>query len=239
MGCGFTSERGSARRASRRYLEVLFQASAESEKTPRRCSNRTLERCAQPCDTHRQERHPLAQLVPSATRQWPKDAPWYGEIEWPGSTDKLGRTWTTPINELARAALDRVLEQRPAFNLDGYLFPSPRKPGEPIRGDVTSKWLKQAEKLAGVPKQDGSLWHAYRRLWATERKDLPVQDVAQAEGWKDLKTLQTVYQQADTATTYAVVTHRSRERDQKVETRCRHSGGCLPAVVGYREETPA
>ncbi len=57
-------------------------------------------------------------------------------------------------------------------------------------------------------------------MWATERKDLPVQDVAQAGGWKDLKTLQTAYMQADTATTYAVVTHRTRAaQDQKVETR--------------------
>ncbi len=149
----------------------------------------------------------------------PKGTRWFGEIAWPADSDKQGKAWTTPINKLARAALDRVLDQRPAFNLDGYLFPSPRKPGEPVRGDVTSKWLKQAEKLAKVEKHDGSLWHAYRRLWATERKDLPVQDVARAGGWKDLKTLQTVYQQADTATTYAVVTHRSRERDQKVETR--------------------
>ncbi len=94
----------------------------------------------------------------------PKGVPWYGEIEWPGSTDKKGKAWTTPINKLARAALDRVLEQRPAFNPDGYLFPSPRKPGEPIRGDVASRWLRQAEKLAGVEHLDGSLWHCFRRM---------------------------------------------------------------------------
>ncbi len=46
-----------------------------------------------------------------------------------------------------------------------------------------------------------------------------MQDVAQAGGWKDLKTLQTVYQQADKATTYRVVTHSNRAQDQKVETR--------------------
>ncbi len=93
--------------------------------------------------------------------------------------------------------------------------PAPGKPGEPIRGDVASRWLRQAEKLAGVEHLDGSLWHCFRRMWATDRKHLPPQDVAQAGGWRDLKTLQTVYQQPDATTTYAVVT----AQDQKVETR--------------------
>ena len=30
------------------------------------------------------------------------------------------------------------------------------------------------------------MWHAFRRLWATERKAFPVKGVAAAGGWKDI-----------------------------------------------------
>lgn len=45
--------------------------------------------------------------------------------------------------------------------------------------------------------QEGTLWHAYRRKWATERKHLPEVDVAKAGGWASLESLKTAYQQAD------------------------------------------
>jgi len=140
----------------------------------------------------------------------PKPARWYGAIAWPADTDKKGKAWSAPIDGIARATLDRVLKQRPAFNPDAPLFPALEDPAQPIRVDVVRRWLLQAEKLAGLPKLDGSLWHAYRRLWATARKDLPVQDVAAAGGWKDLKTLMTCYQHADEETTYKVVMHGAR-----------------------------
>jgi hypothetical protein len=66
-------------------------------------------------------------------------------------------------------------------------------------------WLRRAERAAGVEKLDGSLWHAYRRKWATERKDLPLKDVAAAGGWKDVTTLLTCYQHADEATMLKVM----------------------------------
>ncbi len=140
----------------------------------------------------------------------PKGVPWYGEIAWPADTDKEGREWCTPINELAREALERVLEQRPPFNPEAPIFPSPRDPTEPLRYELASKWLRQAEKKARVEPLDGSLWHAYRRMWATERKHLPAQDVAAAGGWKTVSTVQEIYQRADRATTYAVVNQPTR-----------------------------
>lgn len=51
----------------------------------------------------------------------------------------------------------------------------------------------------------GSLWHAFRRKWATEQKHYPIVDVAVAGGWKDLTTLLTCYQQPDHATMRAVM----------------------------------
>jgi hypothetical protein len=61
-----------------------------------------------------------------------------------------------------------------------------------------------------VEKQDGSLWHALRRAWATARKHLPTPDVAAAGGWCDQNTLLTVYQQADQETMYRVVSEPAR-----------------------------
>lgn len=61
----------------------------------------------------------------------------------------------------------------------------------PLGLKLAAYWLKRAYELSGVPKSDGSLWHAFRRLWATERK---VKNVAAAGGWKDVTTL--IYCQA-------------------------------------------
>jgi hypothetical protein len=61
-----------------------------------------------------------------------------------------------------------------------------------------------AEKEAKLPKLDGSMWHAYRRKWAIERKHLPVKDVAAAGGWKDVNTLLEIYQQPDEESILAV-----------------------------------
>ncbi len=62
---------------------------------------------------------------------------------------------------------------------------------------------------------DGSLWHAYRRLWASARKDLPDVDVAQAGGWASLEALKRAYQQPDDATMLRVVMHRVELREVK------------------------
>ena len=71
-----------------------------------------------------------------------------------------------------------------------------------------------------MPKPDGSLWHAFRRLWATERKDLPVKDVAAAGGWQDVTTLLKCYQQPDEETLRSVV----EDERPKAQTRVITSG---------------
>jgi len=55
-----------------------------------------------------------------------------------------------------------------------------------------------------IDKPQGSLWHMFRRVWATERKDLPLKDVAAVGGWRDTSTLLR-YQQPDARTMRAVV----------------------------------
>jgi hypothetical protein len=63
------------------------------------------------------------------------------------------------------------------------------------------------DRCRSLPKLDGSLWHAYRRGWATARKDLPLKDVAAVGGWKDIQTLVNCYQQADDDTMLLVMSH--------------------------------
>jgi hypothetical protein len=59
--------------------------------------------------------------------------------------------------------------------------------------------------LAGVPKQRGASFHAYRRAWATARKHLLVTDVAAAWGWKSTARIQRCYQRPDEENMLAVV----------------------------------
>ena len=110
----------------------------------------------------------------------------------------------TPIRQDVREAIDTYLRKSPRVG-DVPLFPSPKDDSNPIRRDLTARWLLNAEKLAGLPKLAGGQFHLYRRLWATERKHLPVQDVAAAGGWKTVETVQRIYQLADGATTLAAV----------------------------------
>ena len=137
----------------------------------------------------------------------------HGAIRWPASTDKMRLESTVPIGPDVRAAIDRILEERPGIG-KAYLFPSPLGPGKPIRYELASEWLMEAEKLAGVPKLQGGLWHPLRRLWATERKHLPDVDVAAAGGWADPNTLRLVYQQPDEATMLRVVLEAGQLREQ-------------------------
>ena len=128
----------------------------------------------------------------------------HGSIRWPADTDKMGLESVVPVTREVREVLDRIQRERPGMGA-APLFPGPKNPGAPIRYELASTWLLEAEKLAGLPKQDGSLWHAFRRKWATERKALPDVDVAAAGGWKSPRTLVELYQRPDAATMYKVV----------------------------------
>jgi hypothetical protein len=139
------------------------------------------------------------------------DTPW-GAIVWPEDTDKQGKRWRCPISPEVRAALEAALTKRQRIG-PGPLFPGPRNRREPICYYVASKWLRESERLAKLEPQDGTLWHGYRRLWASARKDLPDVDVAQAGGWSSLVALKTAYQKPDDETMLRVVTHRTELRE--------------------------
>jgi len=128
----------------------------------------------------------------------------FGSIRWRADTDKTGIESVVPIGPDVRAAIDRRLADRPVIGC-ALLFPSPMDPAKQASRHLADAWLRRAETLAGIETQPGSLWHAYRRAWATARKHLPAIDVAQAGGWSGIETLQSIYQQADTDTMLRVV----------------------------------
>jgi len=139
----------------------------------------------------------------------------HGTITWPAETDKMGCERTVPIDPTVRGALDRVLSERPGIGA-APLFPTPGDNTNPVTRHLADKWLREGEKLAGVEPQKGSLWHAYRRKWATERKRLPEADVAAAGGWTNSLTLRKVYQQADAETMLQVVLGGGELREKRV-----------------------
>ena len=129
-----------------------------------------------------------------------------GTIRWRAETDKKGKEWVIPIPA-------ELIEELRAFRVTlggvfgGLIFPTASDPSRAISRDAFGHWLAAAEKKANLPKLDGSLWHAYRRAWATSRKGLPVVDVAAAGGWNDIGTLMKCYQQADDVTLLEVMSH--------------------------------
>lgn len=142
-----------------------------------------------------------------------------GSIRWRADTDKEGRETVVPVTARARKALDRHTARMRDLGLRGIgdapLFPRPTDPSEPVTRQLADRWLRKAEKRAEVEPHDGSLWHAYRRRWATVRKDLPATDVAEAGGWSGPQTLQSVYQQADPETMYNVVSSGGELREAR------------------------
>ncbi|MFG1691213.1 tyrosine-type recombinase/integrase [Gemmatimonadota bacterium] len=138
----------------------------------------------------------------------------HGSIRWPADTDKMGRETLVPIGPRVRSALDRLLRERPGAG-DLPLFPSPTDRGTPLSRHQADKWLRAGEKMAEVEPLKGSLWHAYRRKWATERKHLPDVDVAAAGGWKTAECLRTAYQQADQETMLKVVLEAGELREAR------------------------
>ena len=119
----------------------------------------------------------------------------HGGLRWRAESDKMGNDSITPLAPNARTALDAYLARNPRLG-EAPLFPASKDPSRPIRADLVSHWLMKAEKLAGLPSLSGGRWHPYRRLWATERRHLPAQDVAAAGGWNGVQALTTIYQHA-------------------------------------------
>jgi integrase len=137
-------------------------------------------------------------------------------IRWRAEHDKIRQTWVVPAHgEVLYELLRFQNEQKSRSPL---LFPHPQRRRHcrgPVTRHLAAYWLKEAFLRGQVPKPVGGLWHMFRRVWATERKDLPLKDVAAAGGWRDTSTLLR-YQQPDEETLRSVVEY---ERPDRTEAR--------------------
>ena len=124
------------------------------------------------------------------------------ELRWAAEHAKTGEEVIQPMTAAAREAVTTQLERRwellgPVGVESPWLFPAPRRRSEPCGTSNAARWLKQAEKLAKLEPLEGSLWHAYRRKWASERRHQPDEDVAALGGWRDPGTMRQAYQHHD------------------------------------------
>lgn len=136
-------------------------------------------------------------IVALRWRDWlpePTDTAPYGRLRWRAEEDKIGKLWVTPVKEEVRETLESLSDSSDAGGT--WIFPAPQVDGH-VSADRAGKWLAKAKAKAEVEFPTGFGFHALRRLWVNERKDLPAVDVAQAGGWKGTQTLRDVYQRAD------------------------------------------
>jgi hypothetical protein len=121
----------------------------------------------------------------------------HGAIRWRPEFDKMRHERIAEMTTEVRAEVDRYRTKTPRLG-DVPLFPMHDRPPElpeiPLTRNVATNWLRKAEEWAGLPHQRGGLWHAYRRLWATERKHLPDVDVAEVGGWTGTIAMKQSYQ---------------------------------------------
>jgi integrase len=137
-----------------------------------------------------------------------------GVLCWRAEADKKGYSWQVPMPQ---PFMDSMRDyQRRLGAIAGPLFAAPEARDGVMDRHLFDKWLSHAEKEAKLPKLDGSLWHAYRRKWATERKQSNPKDVAAAGGWKDVSTLLEVYQQSDETSVLAVMSEPKKLRERGI-----------------------
>lgn len=86
-----------------------------------------------------------------------------GAIRFRAERDQLGVDDLSPISKGARAALDTYLRRRPIVRVTPMFPYSPQRPDVPMKVKEASRRLARAEELAGLPKFDRGLFHAYRR----------------------------------------------------------------------------
>jgi integrase len=100
-----------------------------------------------------------------------------GAIRWRAAADKQGYEDIAPLSAMARGSIDRYLRAHPKVG-DAWLFPGTKHPEQPTP-KMDAYWLLvRAEQAAELPHLERGGFHAYRRLFAVERKHLPDVDVA-------------------------------------------------------------
>lgn len=122
-----------------------------------------------------------------------------GRVRWRGARDKIGLDHVTPLSPTAVALLRARMAAAPVIG-EGWLFPSLRRPGQPLEPTAFVRWWREATEKAGLPQVPGEGYHGFRRKFATDLKGVPLKDLADLGGWKSPQTIVTCYMQSDEAT---------------------------------------
>ena len=120
----------------------------------------------------------------------------HGSIRWRQEHDKTKNEHVVPMNRLASEALSQARRETPGIG-KSWIFPAPRNPSKPLSRRLSLQWLRLAEERADLDRIKGAGWHAFRRAWATLRKEFPLKDVAAAGGWRDTTSLLRAYMHSD------------------------------------------
>jgi integrase len=135
-----------------------------------------------------------------------------GLVVWRAAHDKMGIEHTVPLSERATEAL-RSARRHAARIGDGWVFPSPSSPDQPIRRDLLRDWWQRLETAAKLERVKGRGWHSLRRKFATDLKhDTPLADLCSLGGWKDYNTVLKCYMRPDEVTMRGALARRSERR---------------------------
>jgi len=137
----------------------------------------------------------------------------HGWLHFRAEHQKNGHEHWVPITEDCSLLLVAHAEAVGSSSPTAWLFPSEHDSTRPVDLFRVSKLLREAYALAELETLKGGLWHPWRRKWATERKNMPLRDVAEAGGWRDPNTLLKRYMQPDEATMTRVVLEPGKLRE--------------------------
>ncbi len=117
-------------------------------------------------------------------------------VRWRAENDKIGNEHVTPVSRATIDVLVRARSQSTAIG-DSWVLPAMRRSGSPCSYKQLTNWFHEAADKAGVELPRRAGWHSLRRKFATELQDMALRDLSYLGGWKDPKTLLTLYQQPD------------------------------------------
>ena len=116
-----------------------------------------------------------------------------GAIHWRPENDKMGFDNFAEINAPLRLMLEDVLSRRGRAG-SVPLFPSAGDPQQPVTYSTVIKWLRRAEKIAGLESLERGGFHPYRRMYASLRSEhFPLEVIAQGGGWRSVRAVRDCY----------------------------------------------